>query len=551
MKLFDSWRECALARASVLTVASLIPHVMSAQELQTVQNVQNIVSIDASGSVRFAWDANSEADLAGYRLYMGTQSRVYSSAIPTGLTSTYQLTGLAAGATYYFALTAVNTAGLESDSTPELVYVVPPETTNTPPTLEPIANMSISEDSAAITVPLRGISAGTANESQTLAIAANSSNPNVLPHPVVTYVSPNVTGSLTLQPRPDFFGVAVITVTVDDGQLTNNLTSRSFTVTVQNINDPPLISTIAPQAVTEDAQTAPIPFTITDVETPAANLVVTAASSNPSLIGQILFGGTGANRTLTLQPVANEFGTATITVEVRDAASAAASSSFNLTVSPVNDAPYFDPVADIVLAPAATNHQVLLLGLHSGAPNEADPLIVTASSSRTDLIPAPEVVYSSPGTSALLILRPIANAAGISTITAVLSDGQAQPGTFVRTFNVTVEQPGNTPPVISAIPDQAIPKNRPSDPIAFTITDAETSEANLQVSATSSNPLVLPDSGITLAGSDANRTVILDPTNGRIGETTITISVTDGLATTSLSFAVTIGLPEPVASQSP
>ena len=66
--------------------------------------------------------------------------------------------------------------------------------------------------------------------------------------------------------------------------------------------------------------TAAIAFTISDVETAASSLTVTATSSNTALFpnGSIVFGGSGANRTLILTPANNQFGTATITVNVSD-----------------------------------------------------------------------------------------------------------------------------------------------------------------------------------------------------------------------------------------
>src|SRR5207247_10038606 len=61
-------------------------------------------------------------------------------------------------------------------------------------------------------------------------------------------------------------------------------------------------------------------------------------SSNPGLVpdGNIVFGGSGADRTFTLTPAANQSGTAWITIMVADPEGASASSSFVLTVNPVN-----------------------------------------------------------------------------------------------------------------------------------------------------------------------------------------------------------------------
>jgi len=83
-----------------------------------------ILSIPAyAGDVTLAWDANSESDLAGYKVYFGTASRVYGAPIVIGTGTTYMVTGLAPG-TYYFAVTAFNTAGLESGFSNEVSATV-------------------------------------------------------------------------------------------------------------------------------------------------------------------------------------------------------------------------------------------------------------------------------------------------------------------------------------------------------------------------------------------------------------------------------------------
>jgi hypothetical protein len=98
----------------------------------------------------------------------------------------------------------------------------------------------------------------------------------------------------------------------------------------------------------------------------------------------------------------------------------------------------------------------------------------------------------------------------------------------------------DAPPAISAIPDQLLSKNRPSDPIPFAVNDLETSADVLQITAYSSNPLLVPSSGLVIEGSDANRTLVIDPVNGESGASIITIAVTDGAASTTMSFLVTV-----------
>jgi len=116
-------------------------------------------------------------------------------------------------------------------------------------------------------------------------------------------------------------------------------------------NTPPTISSPGDQAVDEDGVTPAIAFTIGDAQTPASSLALTVTSSNTALVpntsAALALGGSGASRTLTVTPLSNQSGTATITLVVSDGG-LSASRSFLLTVVPVNDAPVLSGVPTLV-----------------------------------------------------------------------------------------------------------------------------------------------------------------------------------------------------------
>ena len=87
------------------------------------------------------------------------------------------------------------------------------EPVNDKPVLDVVASITILEDAATQTVNLSGISAG-GGETQPLRVTATSSNPGLIPNPVVTYASPDGTGSIAFAPAADQHGTATITVTV-------------------------------------------------------------------------------------------------------------------------------------------------------------------------------------------------------------------------------------------------------------------------------------------------------------------------------------------------
>lgn len=69
-----------------------------------------------------SWDQNPETDIAGYRVHWGTTSGHYTETRDVGNFTTYKVTGLAQGTTYYFVVTAYNTIGLESLPSEEVSY---------------------------------------------------------------------------------------------------------------------------------------------------------------------------------------------------------------------------------------------------------------------------------------------------------------------------------------------------------------------------------------------------------------------------------------------
>jgi hypothetical protein len=98
----------------------------------------------------------------------------------------------------------------------------------------------------------------------------------------------------------------------------------------------PVISGLVARAIAEDTSTGPIPFTVADVGTPANLLALSVCSSNTRLLPEsnILLGGSGMNRTLTLAPAPDETGVSTLFVTA-DNGQFHATEAFQLTVTPV------------------------------------------------------------------------------------------------------------------------------------------------------------------------------------------------------------------------
>lgn len=87
--------------------------------------VSLLTSAATGASVSLAWNRNAEPEVAGYKLYYGRASRSYANIVSVGNTNFVTVTNLAPAATYYFAVVAVTTNGLESDFSAEVSSTMP------------------------------------------------------------------------------------------------------------------------------------------------------------------------------------------------------------------------------------------------------------------------------------------------------------------------------------------------------------------------------------------------------------------------------------------
>jgi fibronectin type 3 domain-containing protein len=77
-----------------------------------------------SSTVALAWDRSPSRGVKGYRLHYGTASRGYSSIIDVGNVTTYKISNLTAGKTYYVVVTSYDKAGRESPVSNEISFTV-------------------------------------------------------------------------------------------------------------------------------------------------------------------------------------------------------------------------------------------------------------------------------------------------------------------------------------------------------------------------------------------------------------------------------------------
>jgi autotransporter-associated beta strand protein len=263
------------------------------------------------------------------------------------------------------------------------------------------------------------------------------------------------TSSVTFTPAnwnvPQTVTVTGVDDAVDDGDIAYSIITglasstdpayqgvNSTDVSVTNVdndtaaNTPPTISDIGNQTTNEDVPLNGITFTVGDAETPASSLTVTATSSNTTLFpnGSITFGGSGADRTISLNPAANASGTATITVTVNDGTGGLSSDTFTVTVSAVND----PPVANDTSLNTPVNTPV------SGTLSATDPDSPSLTYSIV-MNPALGTLTSFNGATGAFTYTPNPGATGLDLFTFNVMDGTS---TDTGTVRISIQESGPT-----------------------------------------------------------------------------------------------------------
>ena len=385
------------------------------------------------------------------------------------------------------------------------------------------------------------------SEATNLTTWAVSSNAEIVPNDAIHM---QITGTGThktigITPIRDSSGELIITIFASDGVST---TSTNFILRVQGNKISPQISNIDNQTIKEDSSITVL-FSLTDTDSGADQLTLSVYSSNsyvvPNLPENLQLKGSGINRTLTLIPEKDEFGTTNITITAEDPDHLFAQISFVLTVENINDEPTITEIDDQTIK-ENTSTPALLFTIHD-AETEANDLSFTITSNNKLLVPEDNthLHVTGQGENKALTVTPVKDTVGTSTIRIQISDGEF---TSWESFFLTVE-PENYPPEISNIFDQSTNVNDPLK-VNFSISDREIGAHLLAVSVKSSDDSIIPNDTehIELSGVHGEKSLTITPLTGESGQLTITIFVQDDRSTTSRSFLLTVNHPPEISN---
>jgi hypothetical protein len=212
---------------------------------------------------------------------------------------------------------------------------------------------------------------------------------------------------------------------------------------------------------------------IGDIDSPLANLALSATSLNTTLIPQngIAFGGAGANRTVTFTPAANQSGNATVTITVSDG-QASASTQVRITVTAVNDPP---TISDIPNQSVQAGSSTGSIAFTVDDPDTAVAnLTLSAGSSNANLIPQNAITFGGSGNSRTINVTPAAGGSGTATVTVTVSDGSLS---ATDSFTVTVSAVVEAPKIVT--PPENITVNE-GGTISFGVTASGTAPLSFQ-----------------------------------------------------------------------
>ena len=165
----------------------------------------------------------------------------------------------------------------------------------------------------------------------------------------------NSDGSFAYTPSTGFSGSDSFTYKANDGTADSN--EASVTITVNAVNDAPNVPEVSGGACLSDTKASGrLDFTVSDVD--GDNLIFSATSSNQTLIpnSNLVTGGSGANRTLTLNAVPRKSGTATVTVTVSDGTNSPTSLTIKVNVgTPTADTITGTEEVDVIFGLAGQN----------------------------------------------------------------------------------------------------------------------------------------------------------------------------------------------------
>lgn len=368
--------------------------------------------------------------------------------------------------------------------------------------------------------------------------------------------------SVQYSPNGNYNGPDSFTFKVNDGSLDSS--PATVSITVGAVNDPPTFTVGGTQTVLEDSGPQSVSSFITAISPGPANESAQTVSFN-------ITGNTNAglfsvspsiapNGTLTYTPAANANGSATITVTATDNGAPPATSGaqqFTITVTPVNDEPFFNVIADQNISEDAAPQTITIGGISTGPANESGQTVsfsvINSNNALFSVQPS-----ATPAGALTYTLTPNASGTAIVTVTMQDSGGTNFGGddSFTRTFNVNVTAV-NDAPGFTVGANQTVNEDAGAQTVAGFITAIVPGPPDESSQTVSLNISGNTNAGLFSAGPaiDANGQLTYTPAANANGVATITVTATDDgtppATSGSQQFTITVNAVNDVPSFTP
>ncbi|MEO5714701.1 MAG: autotransporter-associated beta strand repeat-containing protein [Luteolibacter sp.] len=367
--------------------------------------------------VRVTW--SSVASVNGYEIWRnGSNDSAGAVKLNTGTQSgtTYDDTTTVYGTTYYYWVKAVTDAGAGNFGTPDTGF------RNLP--AAPVAPTGLYATDGTYNSRVQLGWTGVANAAG-YEIWRNSVNNSA--------TAVKISGSLVAGTTYDDITVPYATVYYYWAKAVNDGGTSPFSGVASGFRGSvPTITDITNRTISQNGSTGAIAFTVGDANTAVADLIVSATSSAPGIVPveNIVLGGSGASRTVTVTPANGAIGSSIITVTVTDADGGQASDSFTLIV---NALPVISSISDRVISVGGSTGAVAFTV--GDAETAAASLTLSASSSDTVLVPLANIVFGGSGANRTFTVTPAAGKSGAAEISVTVGDGT---GSATETFFLSV-----------------------------------------------------------------------------------------------------------------
>lgn len=336
----------------------------------------------------------------------------------------------------------------------------------------------------------------------------------------------NSTTSISYSPFAGFIGTEVFTYTVSDGN--GRFDTAIVTITVQDVNEAPVITQGASTSVTMDEDSSPVAFSLTlDATDPDGDTITWSIQSQGS-IGMASASGTGASKAIGYTPNANMNGADSFVVRVSDGRGGTDDITVNVTIDAQNDNP--DALDDSPsVDEQSSDNTIYPLANDTIWPDSGETLTITAVGPRSN-----GGAVNNFGT--YLTYTPLNTFIGTDVFTYTISDGNG--GTDTATIRISVDDV-NFSPTITQGASTNVTMDEDGAPLAFSLTlsatdpDGNTLTWSIQSQATKGTAVA--------TGTGTSKAVSYTPDLNANGSDSFVVLVSDGLGgLDSITVNVTI-----------